>query len=254
MILTISDQDGNIVRRLTGRTSAGVTRVMWDLRYPSSRPITSGGGGGGFGGFRGGGGGPYVVPGTYTVSLAKMVDAVVTPVGEPQSFEVYPLDDVATIRSAEVVAFQQETARLQRAVLGTNAAMGEAMTRIGLLERALAQTPNADPQLSEDLRALENSIRELQWELSGDPTVGRRREATPTSLMQRMNRATSGWSGLLHEVTGLQREQYDIVTAEFGGILAQLRPLMEVELKRIEDAAEAAGAPWTSGRLPTWRQ
>ncbi len=254
MILTISDQDGNIVRRLTGRTSAGVTRVMWDLRYPSLRPITSGGGGGGFGGFGGGGsGGPYVVPGTYVVSLARMVDGVVTPLGEPQSFEVYPLDEVATIRSAEVVAFQQQTASLQRAVLGTNAAMGEAMARIGLLKRALNATPNADPQLTGDLRTLESSIRELQWELTGDPTVGRRGEATPTSLMQRMNRATSGWSGLLHEVTGLQREQYDVVAAEFGGILAQLRPLMEVELKRIEDAAEAAGAPWTSGRLPTWR-
>jgi hypothetical protein len=182
-----------------------------------------------------------------------MVDGVVTPLGEPQSFEVYPLDDVATPRSAEVLAFQQQTARLQRALLGTNAAMGEAVTRIGLLKRALAATPNADPQLTDDLRALENSLRELQWELTGDPTVRRRAEATPTSLMQRMNRATSGWTGLLHEVTGLQREQYEIVAAEFGGILAQLRPLVEVELKRIEDAAEAAGAPWTSGRLPTWR-
>jgi len=226
---------------------------MWDLRYPSLRPITSGGGGGRFGGFGGGGGGPYVVPGTYAVSLARMVDGVVTPLGEPQIFEVYPLDDVATPRSAEVVAFQQETARLQRALLGTNAAMGEAMTRIGLLKRALNATPNADPQLTEDLRTLANSIRKLQWELTGDPTLRRRGEATPTSLMQRMNRATSGWSGLLHDVTGLQREQYDVVAAEFSGLLAQLRPLMEVELNRIEDAAEAAGAPWTSGRLPTWR-
>ncbi|UCG85506.1 MAG: glycosyl hydrolase [Gemmatimonadota bacterium] len=249
MILTISDQEGRTVRRLTGRTSAGVTRVIWDLRYPSTRPIT----GAEDGGFRGGGAGPYVVPGTYTVSLAKMVDGVATPVGEPQSFEVYPLDDVGTPRSAEIVAFQQETARLQRAVLGANAAMGEAMTRIGLLRRALNETPGADPQLSEDLRALETSIRELQWELSGDPTVGRRREATPTSLMQRLSRATSGWSGLIHEVTGLQREQYEIVAEQFGNILERLRPLIEVELKRIEHAAEEAGAPWTSGRVPTWR-
>jgi hypothetical protein len=251
MLVTISDQDGNIVRRLTGRTSSGVTRVMWDLRYPSLRPVTSGGSGGGF--FGGGGSGPYVIPGTYSASLAKMVDGVVTPLGEPQSFEVYPLDDVATPRSAEVLAFQQQTAKLQRALLGTNAAMGEARTRIGLLRRALNATPNADPQLMEDLRALDNSLRALQWELSGDPTVRRRAEAAPTSLMQRMNRAASGWSGLLHEVTGLQREQYDIVAAEFGGILDRVRPLIEVELQRIEVAAEAAGAPWTSGRLPTWR-
>ncbi len=255
MVLTVTDQEGRVVRRLTGRTSAGVNRVTWDLRYPSTTPVTSGGGGGGgFGGFGGGGGsGPYVIPGTYTVSLAKLVDGVATPVGESQSFEVYPLDDVATPRSAEVLAFQQQTARLQRAVLGTNAAAREAMTRIDLLKTAIDQTPGADPQIMNDLRTLENSIREIQWELSGDPTIGRRNEATPTSLIQRLGRATSGWSSLLHEVTGLQREQYDVVAAEFSGILDRLRPLIEVELKRIEDAAEAAGAPWTSGRLPSWR-
>jgi len=67
MILTVADPEGRIVRRLTGRTSSGVTRVSWDLRYPSTNPISSGGGGGGFGGFsRGGGAGPYVVPGTST--------------------------------------------------------------------------------------------------------------------------------------------------------------------------------------------
>jgi len=45
----------------------------------------------------------------------------------------------------------------------------------------------------------------------------------------------------------------DIVAAEFEKILAQLRPLVQTELKRVEDAAEAAGAPWTSGRIPEWR-
>ncbi len=253
MILTVTDEDGNVVRRLTGRTSAGITSVTWNLRYPSSSPISAAAEGRGFGGFGGGGGGPYVIPGTYTVSLAKMVDGVTTPVGAPQRFEVYALDDVPTARSAEVLAFQQQAAKLQRAMLGTNAAANEAMTRIGLLERALGETPNADPQLLDDLRALENRIREVQWALNGDPTVERRAEASPASLMDRLGRFTGGaWSGALHEVTGLQREQYDIVAAEFGGILEQLRPLIEVELKRIEDAAEAAGAPWTSGRLPNW--
>jgi photosystem II stability/assembly factor-like uncharacterized protein len=253
MILTVTDPEGRIVRRLTGRTTSGVTRVTWDLRYPSSSPIRSGGAPSGFGGFGGGGGsGPYVVPGAYTVSLAKTVRGETTQVGEPQSFEVYLLDDVATPRSAEVLAFEQQAARLQRAVLGANSAAGEVMTRIGLLEQALDQTPNADPQIRTDLAALKNSVREAQWAMNGDPTVGRRRESTPPSLTGRLRRFTGGWGGLLHEVTGFHREQYDIVAGEFSGILARLRTLIETDLKQIEDAAEAAGAPWTSGRIPNW--
>ena len=243
LILTVTDEDGRVVRRLTGRTSSGITKVTWNLRYPAAGPVRSSGSSGS---------GPFVVPGTYTVSLAKHVRGEITTVGEPQSFEVYLLDEVDTPRSAEVLAFEQQAQRLQRAVLGTNAAAGEAMNRVNLLESALDATPNADAQIRTDLVELKNSLREVQWALNGDPTVGRRREATPPSLTRRLRRFTS-WGTLLHSVPGLQREQYDIVAAEFGAILERLRQLVEVDLKRIEDAAEAAGAPWTSGRIPNWR-
>ena len=153
----------------------------------------------------------------------------------------------------EVLAFEQQAARLQRAMLGANSAAGEALTRIGLLERALNETPNAAARIRQDLRALQNSVREIQWALNGDPTIALRRESTPPSLTGRLRRFTGGWGDLLHEVTGFHREQYDIVAGEFGGILSRLRQLVEVDLKQIEDAAEAAGAPWTSGRIPNWR-
>ena len=32
-----------------------------------------------------------------------------------------------------------------------------------------------------------------------------------------------------------------------------LRPVIETDLRRVEQEAEAAGAPWTSGRLPVWK-
>jgi hypothetical protein len=256
ILFTITDQEGRVVRRLTGRTSSGLQSVTWNLRYPSAAPIRTGGGGGGFGFgfFGGGGGGPYVAPGTYTVSMAKRVDGVTTPVGQPQSFEVYPLLGDQTPRSPDVVAFQQQTARLQRAMLGTTAALNEAMGRVDQLERALAATPADVTQLHADLMALENDLADVQVAISGDPTRGRRNEPSPPSLQSRLFRFTGGaWTGSLHEVTGEQRKQYDIVAGELGDILARLRQLIEVELKRIEDAAEAAGAPWTSGRVPTWQ-
>ena len=68
-----------------------------------------------------------------------------------------------------------------------------------------------------------------------------------------MNDITNGlWSSTLGDATNTQKHQYDIVGSEFGNVLAQLRTLVTVDLKRLEDSAEAAGAPWTSGRIPTW--
>ncbi|NNF29665.1 MAG: glycosyl hydrolase, partial [Gemmatimonadetes bacterium] len=257
MILTVRDPEGTLVTHLTGRTSSGVTTVRWNLRYPSATPITQNGGGGGFfgGGFGGGGGahnGPYIIPGTYTVSLATYDDGVLTELGSRETFEVYMLDQVQ--RSPEVLAFQKEVQRLQRAVLGANAAAAEAQTRVSDLETAFERVPldNSD-EIQNTVESLRERLRGVQWDLNGDPTVRRRAEASPTSLAQRLGRITGGaWSGTLTEVPGMHREQYGLIGERFVAILEDLRNAIQIDLKALEDLADEVGAPWTSGRLPVW--
>jgi hypothetical protein len=138
-------------------------------------------------------------------------------------------------------------------VLGANAAAGDAAGRAELLQRALHDTPGATPQMLADVLALGDTLRALQWTLNGDPTMERRQESSPPSLMDRLRRSTGGWSSSLGDPTASQTRQYEIVAGEFGALLQRLRRTIEVDLKRIEDAAEAAGAPWTTGRIPNWR-
>lgn len=192
------------------------------------------------------------MPGTYTVAMARRVDGVTTPLGQPQRFEVYLLDgDIP--RTQAVVAFQQQTSRLQRAVMGTSSLIGETITQVQALRRALNDAPAATDNLARDARNIETRLRDLQIALSGDQTMGRRSEPTPPSLLSRLNGITNSlWSNTLSEPTATNRRQYDIVAAEFEKILAEVKPLIETELKRVEDQAEAAGVPWTPGRLPTW--
>jgi hypothetical protein len=258
ILLTITDAEGHVVRRLTGPTGAGLQHDTWDLRYPSPSPTAARPSRGGEddeeGGRRREPSGPYVLPGSYRVALAKRVDGKVTSLGEPRTFEVYSLDSGSTTRSPAVLAFQQQTAKLARAVLGANALATETMNRLNLLEQALQATPNADAaRLSVDARELESRLRDIQTSLTGDRTAARRSESFPPSLMSRLNEVTGGlWSSTLGDATNTQKHQYDIVGSEFGGILAQLTTLVTVDMKRLEDSAEAAGAPWTSGRIPTW--
>ena len=254
-ILTVRDPEGTLVTRLAGGTSGGITTVRWNLRYPSATPITGGTGGGGFGGFGSGDvahDGPYIIPGTYTVSAATHRNGVVTELGAPQSFEVYMLDQIE--RSPEILAFQKDVQRLQRAVLGANAAAGEAQTRLNHLETAFERVPLANSdEIQGTVESLRDRLRGVQWDLNGDPTVALRAEASPTSLSQRLNRITGGaWSNTLTEISGMHREQYGVIGDEFVGILLTLRQLIEEELQRLEDLADEVGAPWTRGRLPIW--
>ncbi len=253
VLLVVTDAEGRVVRRLTGPVTAGIHRVAWDLRYPAPNPPRPAADSADEeDGFFGTPRGPYVVPGTYRVSLAKRVGGVVTPLAEAQSFEVYPLDAGAQ-RSPAVLAFQEKTWQLLRAVLGANALATETMNQIQQLKRAVQETPGIDDRLAGEVRGVEARLRDLQEALNGDPTVARRQESAPPSLASRLSGLGSGvWSGTLGDVTDTHKRQYEIAAQEFPKILESLRAVIDVDLKRVEDAAEAAGVPWTSGRLPKW--
>ena len=254
MVLTVTDTEGRVVRGLVGPVTAGTHRVAWDLRYPQpdpprARPDTAATAEDDFAGLPRG---PHVAPGMYRVSLAKRVDGVLTPLGEPRSFEVYPLDGPGA-RPPGVLAFQQQVWVLMRAVLGANAAATETMKQIQLLERAMQETPGLDDRLVSEVRALEVSLREIQEALNGDPTRERRQESSPPSLLDRLRAAGgSSWSGTLGDVSDTHKRQYEIVASEFGVVVERLRRLVELDLRRVEQTAEAQGVPWTSGRMPRW--
>jgi hypothetical protein len=57
----------------------------------------------------------------------------------------------------------------------------------------------------------------------------------------------------LEAPTATQQHQYEIVSGEFTRISTRLRAIVDTDLKRAETSAEAAGVPWTSGRVPEWR-
>ncbi|HXA48736.1 MAG TPA: hypothetical protein VNV86_00460, partial [Candidatus Acidoferrum sp.] len=112
VVLSVADATGRQVRQLDAVAKAGLHRTPWDLREASvqvqggrgvapPRPPTSEGGDeatptvappGGRGGRGFGRGGPLVKPGSYTVTLGKLVNGQLTPLGQPQIVEVAPLE------------------------------------------------------------------------------------------------------------------------------------------------------------------
>jgi photosystem II stability/assembly factor-like uncharacterized protein len=264
-VLTITDPEGRVVRRLQGPVNQGINKVEWNLRYAGVNPVTTGsanagrggrGGGGGFGGGfggRGGSNGPLVAPGTYTVSMTRRVNGVDTPVGKPQTIDVYMLDANVAPRTQAIVAFEEQSAKLERAVLGANATAAEALQNVQALRTAIDQSQVSDATLGTRARDLENKLVDLQEQLTGDNTAGRYQEPVPSSLLERLRSATGGvWSSTLEAPTTTQHHQYDIVAAQFPAILATLHTLVDTDLRNLESAAEAAGVPWTPGRVPVW--
>jgi hypothetical protein len=155
-------------------------------------------------------------------------------------------------RPAAVVAFQQQVTKLQRAMIGANSLVDELTTRTQALLRATEETPSAPAKLATDVRTIEKELRDMRETLNGDPTMNRRQEPSPPSLMGRLNTLAQG-ARSIDAPTATQQHQYDIVAGEYAKIQSRLRAIVDTELKRVESAAEQAGVPWTSGRIPEWR-
>jgi photosystem II stability/assembly factor-like uncharacterized protein len=256
VILTVTDEENNVVRRVTGPVTAGFHRVAWDLRYPPSTPI----------GttppptfeenpFAEPPRGPIAAPGTYRVTMALRQADTLTAVGTPQSFEVLPLGTpslpIADKDRQELLAFQRQAARLQRAVMGSVQVAREQRQRLELIKRALILTPGADQKLLDEVRGLDDRLREIQVALTGDPVVSRYNEPTPPSIVERVQNVVAGWSNT-GAATATQREGYRIAADAFTPVLEKLRTLVDTDMKALDEKLESLGAPYTPGRVPKW--
>jgi hypothetical protein len=56
----------------------------------------------------------------------------------------------------------------------------------------------------------------------------------------------------LAKPTQTHLDDYSIAASEFAEQLGKLHALVEVDLSQLEKDMEAAGAPWTPGRVPDW--
>jgi len=255
IILTVTDEAGNVIRRLTGPVTAGFHRVAWDLKLPPSDPVdlkpleTDNP-------WASAPEGPKVAPGTYTIRISKRVDGKVTPLADSRTLVAAPLMAVTLPAKdrAALLEFQKKTARLQRAVLGTIEAVGEAEDRLAHIKKALDDTPKADPKLSEQARSLVSQLKDIYMALEGDRVLRRANEATPPAIVDRVQTVVYGHWASSSDPTNTHRQAYEIAAAEFESVLEKVRTLIDVDLKKLESDAEAAGAPWTPGRVPSWKK
>ena len=250
VVFVVSDEEGNVVRRVTGPVKSGFHRLAWDLRYPPPSPIELKDPEPNV--FSPPPQGPLAAPGKYTARLAKRVDGVETSLGEAQAFNVKPLsiELISDKDRAATLDFQKKAVQLQRAVMGADKAAQEAITRVPLIRRAFDQIAgHPDAQLLAQINALETSLRDVNDQISGDPILKAHNEPVPPTLMDRVNIAV-GVLTTTSAPTTTQREALAQAQQDAAQVVERLRKLIGTDLAAIEKQLNALGAPWTPGRLP----
>lgn len=247
ILLTVRDDDGEVVRRLTGPVTAGFHRVAWDLRFPELSAETGEERGGFFGNE-----GYLAAPGTYTVHLTQRVDGEVTDLGLDETFRVVPLPGreptLQGMEPLELVAFLQELSEMQRAVSGTEATLEETGERLERIQAALLRSTVEGTELDDRVRELEDRLADLRVDLEGNAQKGRMGEPRAPSIEDRLQVVQTGVRFSTYGPTPTHLRSFEIARSELARVQQKLNTLVTEDLPALEADLEAAGVPWTPGR------
>ncbi len=252
LLLTVSDAAGKPIRTLTGPLTKGIHRVSWDLREPAAELPPPPPADADDDLFREGPRGPLVMPGRYTVALARRVEGVLTPLIPAREFTV-EAESTAGTESAtqrQLFEFQQKAVKLERSVLGALDTANELKSRIAKIKDAIDDTPSMDRKWADAARALEKSNNDVLRALRGDVVLAGRNENVPESIVGRVRTIMGNEEATLQRPPETDVQNLAIASQQFAVEQEKLRTLIDVDLKAIEKALDDAGAPWTPGRLP----
>jgi hypothetical protein len=254
LYFVIYDDSGAAIRRVNGSTDEGFQRAAWDLRYPAPSVRENPEEGEDFP--RAGSLGPLVLSGNYSVRLFQKVNGTVTELGGAQSFKVVAEGSSSLSREDREAQeqFQRKVARLYRAVSGAIHTGEDLETRLKAIRTALHETPTIEKELGATADTLEQRNREILRVLRGDQELAKRNEPVPSSINDRVNSIMEGERFALTKPTQTHLDAYNIAASEFTEALAKLHTLVVVDFAKLEKDMEAAGAPWTPGRVPEWSE
>lgn len=243
--LVVTDESGNVVRKLSGPVASGFHRVAWDLTYPGM-VVPQGKEESG----------PLVMPGKYTVTLYQRVVASVAQLSAPQSFNVYVegTDTMSASDRAALVSFQKNVTRLNGAVDGAIKTANALKERLRLVSDALSQTTSRVEELRSEEESINLSVDSILIALRGNETLRALNQNTPISISERVGTILGNESLSTSKPPNTDLTSFQIASDEFVTQLNELKYLVNTRLKNLEQKMAASGSPWTPGRLPDWNE
>lgn len=243
LIFTIRDSEGNLIRRIKQPAKKGFSRIHWDLRYPGFEPIKAKGKNSA---------GPLVVPGSYQVSLSKLVNGVETAYDQSQTFEVVSIDNrtfPSKDRKADL-AFDMKAGKLQQAISGANKYLKSLESRIKHINAAVTETLALDQSTLAIAHQMLRDIKEIKLVLNGNSVVAKRSEPTATSINGYIGYLQWSRSESTSAVNEQQKLRFKRASQGYADVYQRITQLAE-SVALTEQAIAKAGGNWLPGMMPS---
>ncbi len=246
IILTVRNAQGDVIRHVTGPATAGFHRVAWDLTYPplaawqpaeeqsdDEDPNP----------------GVLVTPGTYSVSIAKLVDGVPEALGQSQTFDVVSVREPTLEANTQEqrLVFDSQTNELERALGGTLRSVDAVIAELDAIKSVLKdfRAEGSFFEIADSIKKRVSAQRDLLadnalYDTYNDPQV--------MSVMARLWHARFAPMSNAYGPTPAQRDSLRLARETYDSATAELNRLINEEYAALKAALDAAKVPWTPGR------
>jgi photosystem II stability/assembly factor-like uncharacterized protein len=215
IVISIFDEQGNAVNRVTGPISRGMHRISWDLRDHY---------------------GAKVLPGKYTARMSSVVNGEWQGSEVEQTFEVIPLNN-ATLPATDLKARQEflaQALQLRSEVRRSQRLLDGVTEEIKRAAGIALDAPALETDVYEQLVAMEKRLYQFKVALEGNELMTEKMELTPPSIVSRLNNIGNG-SSSSSDPTQTQREDYRIAAEEYGVLVTEYNRFVEQELEAVAE-------------------
>ena len=242
VVITITNSQGQVVRKIEGPTDAGFHRIAWDLRYPSAgaillkedvnpsenQPV-----------------GFLAPPGTYKASLSKIVKGEVTQLSEAISFEIKPLRSGALKGASlpEVSSFYRSYESVMNKVSEVELELKKSIKRAKAMEIALKRSETKPGQFDKRLHDISQELVKLNSELYGNQAKLEIGEKTKPTIGERMFAVYRGIERSTYGPTDTHKRSMQLIENQLNTINSKLTALQS-DLSSLYKDLRAAGAPY----------
>ena len=236
--IEVRDSEGDIIKRVDGKTKKGLHRLTWDMKYASTNPLTE---------KDSKNNGLMALPGSYTATLFKRVGTKVTPLSEPVSFELAAIVEGALEGATpqEMEAYGSAVSDAQKRAISATTVLKQLKDTMALLRTAIDRTPSDIAKLEAQFAAIQEEIHAVNRQFYGLKSRDRM-GIKPANIMSRLRYARSAL-GSSYGPTAQHKDQLGYANDSLDSAVARIGTLQSTAVPTLQQAVVEAGGPWTSG-------
>ena len=238
IVLIIKDANGKTVEQISAPFAKGINRVNWSLNVKLPTAIKTSAKNN-YSDIR-----TMAEPGTYSVSMYKRIDGVLTDLNQKQSFEVERIrkNTLTNPLASEHKEYYKSIAALTKKVRTYEHKFDKASKRVEAYLKNLSYIADERMALTEKVYELRTTMNELKREIGGSPSKAEVGEKDNVSLNSRLYNARGGWYPNSYGPTELHMESFKMANE----LYERIKPKVDTFLEKVSSVGkefEAAGSP-----------